>query len=82
MDPATANYSNFYLGRSQFSADPFFNGTIDELRTYDMALTASQIQSEFVSGPNVLAVPEPSGLLLLGLGGFAGVALRLFRGRR
>ncbi len=69
-DPSTATYSNFWIGRSQFSADPFFNGTIDELRTYDSALTPSAVSSDFAAGPNV--VPEPS---VLGLACMAFVGL-------
>ena len=49
-NPANATYSNFWIGRSQFSADPFFNGTIDELRTYDSALTPSAVSSDFSAG--------------------------------
>jgi hypothetical protein len=77
VDPSTANYSNFWLGRSQFASDPFFNGSIDELRTYDNPLTAAQIQSSYNAGPDA-AVPEPSALALLGAGaiGLAGWACR------
>jgi hypothetical protein len=78
----TANFSNFYLGRSQYAVDPFYNGSIDELRTYNVALTLSQIQSEYAAGPDVLTVPEPSGCLLLALSGFLGLARRLRRARR
>ena len=35
--------TNNWLGRSQFTADPAFNGQIDDLRVYASALTASQI---------------------------------------
>jgi len=35
--------TNNYLGRSQFSADPYFNGELDDLRIYASALTAAQI---------------------------------------
>jgi hypothetical protein len=82
VNPAAAAFSNFYLGRSQFAAEPLFSGSIDELRTYDVALTSGQIQSEFAAGPDFVAVPEPNALLLLGLGGFAGVVWRVFKGRR
>jgi Concanavalin A-like lectin/glucanases superfamily len=69
QDPTTTAYRNFYIGRSQFSADPYFGGTIDELRTYDFGLTSAQVQSDFLAGPNTVAVPEPGwgaiGILLL-----------------
>ena len=32
-----------YIGRSQFSVDPYFNGEIDDMRIYASALTAAQI---------------------------------------
>jgi hypothetical protein len=32
-----------WLGRSQYSADPYFNGLIDEFRIYNGVLTAAQI---------------------------------------
>ena len=35
--------TNNWIGRSQFTADPYFNGQIDELRIYASALTAGQI---------------------------------------
>ncbi len=35
--------ANNYLGRSQFSVDPYFNGELDDLRIYASALTAAQI---------------------------------------
>lgn len=40
-----------YLGRSLFSADPYFNGTIDEFRIHDTALTATQVASSYLAGP-------------------------------
>jgi Concanavalin A-like lectin/glucanases superfamily len=60
VDPSTANYSNFYIGRSQFLADPFYAGSIDELRTYNNALTGAQIANDWAAGPDVLLVPEPA----------------------
>ena len=35
--------TNNWLGRSQFTADPAFNGQIDDLRIYPSALTAAQV---------------------------------------
>ncbi len=63
VNPALANYANFWIGRSQFLADPFYNGTIDELRAYDNPLSASQVAASFQIGPTV--VPEPTSLSLL-----------------
>jgi hypothetical protein len=32
-----------WLGRSQYSADPYFNGRLQDLRVYSGALTAEQV---------------------------------------
>lgn len=37
--------TNNWIGRSQFSADPYLNGAIDEFRLYNRALSASEIQT-------------------------------------
>jgi hypothetical protein len=34
-----------YIGRSQFSTDPYLDGRIDEFRVYNRALAAAEIQS-------------------------------------
>lgn len=35
---------NYYLGKSQFDADPYFNGMIDDFRVYDEALSIDDIR--------------------------------------
>src|SRR5260370_34749763 len=42
-----------YLGRSQY-ADPYFNGSINELRIYDVAVSALQAAVDAQLGPNTL----------------------------
>lgn len=37
--------SNYYLGRSQFSADAYLDGRLDELRIYDRELSAAEIEA-------------------------------------
>jgi len=37
--------SNYYIGRSQYSGDPYLDGDIDEFRVYDRALSAAEIQA-------------------------------------
>jgi hypothetical protein len=32
-----------WLGRSQYTADPYFNGSIDDLKVYNRVLTAGEI---------------------------------------
>lgn len=43
-----------YLGWSLFEADPAFNGTLDEFRIYDVALTTSQIAYSHAQGPDAV----------------------------
>ena len=44
--------SNCYLGRSQYSGDPYFAGTFDEFRVYSVALSAADIAFSHSMGPN------------------------------
>jgi len=44
--------SSNWLGRSLFSADPGFNGSIDEFRIYDEAFGSTQVQASFSGGPD------------------------------
>lgn len=48
---ASINDVNLYLGRSLFSTDPGFSGTIDELRIYDEALSDATIAAHAATGP-------------------------------
>ncbi len=43
-----------YLGRSLYEADPYFAGTIDEFRIYDVALTQAQITYSRAEGPDAV----------------------------
>ncbi|MBN2063379.1 MAG: hypothetical protein JW745_01155 [Sedimentisphaerales bacterium] len=43
LRPKDLNATKYYLGKSQFSSDPYFNGKIDDLRIYNYALPASSI---------------------------------------
>jgi hypothetical protein len=71
-----------YLGRSQYSADPGFVGTIDEFRIYDTARTASQIATDVRLGPNrVASAPEPTGWMMLATGS-VGAGIAVWRRRR
>ena len=40
-----------YLGKSQFSADPYLAGRIDEFRIYTRALTAAEVSSLLATSP-------------------------------
>ena len=48
-----------YLGKSQY-ADPYFAGSMDEFRIYDAALPASLVMSNFLAGPDGLALAPPT----------------------
>jgi hypothetical protein len=40
---------SYYIGRSQYPNDPYFDGNVDEFRVYNRALSASQIQALYGS---------------------------------
>jgi hypothetical protein len=40
---------NNWIGRSEFPADPYFDGMIDEVRVYDRALSADEAAALFVA---------------------------------
>lgn len=46
---------NNWLGRSQFTWDSYFNGSISEFRIYDEALTAETVSEDYTWGPDVAA---------------------------
>ncbi|HEY4015257.1 MAG TPA: LamG domain-containing protein [Polyangiaceae bacterium] len=48
------NDVNNWLGRSQYAADPGFDGSISEFRIYSVARSASQIMASFVATSNGL----------------------------
>jgi len=49
---------NDWLGKSVWP-DPYFYGTMDEFRIYDVALPASLIQTNYLNGPNGLPSLPP-----------------------
>ncbi len=62
---ALGTITNIYLGRSQFAADPYFNGAIDDFRIYSQALAASDIAlfaSPLAAPQNLRATPGPLSL--------------------
>ncbi|MDD5262304.1 MAG: family 16 glycosylhydrolase [Methylacidiphilales bacterium] len=44
-------FNEFYIGRSPFSGDKDFAGSLDEIRIYNGALSSSQISANFAAGP-------------------------------
>ena len=49
--PSNFNPNLNYLGKSQFAADPLFNGKLDEVQIADTAFTAAQISALFTNSP-------------------------------
>jgi hypothetical protein len=52
------NTTQTWIGRSQFAADPYLDGAIDDFRIYDGALSAREIKE--------LAGPDPSKISIMG----------------
>jgi hypothetical protein len=75
VDLSTAPYTNFFLGRSQFSWDPFFRGRINEVRIYDHALAPDEVALSEQNGPDQPASMPRLKLLMspegVGVGFFA-----------
>jgi hypothetical protein len=46
------NDVNNWLGRSNYAVDPYFTGTFDEFRIYNVALTQAQLRTSRTAGPN------------------------------
>ena len=64
LNPALlGNTFNNWIGRSQWSADPYFNGSVHEFRIYNGALTASEVQQNFSAGPDVTLSSGPVAFL-------------------
>ncbi|MEZ6015470.1 MAG: LamG domain-containing protein [Planctomycetota bacterium] len=45
------NDVNCWLGRSQFTQDPYFSGAISEFRIYGHVLSAAEVTASFAAGP-------------------------------
>jgi hypothetical protein len=53
LSQVATNYA--FLGKSLYTADPYFIGSIDEFRIYDSALSSPEIAASFAAGPNSLS---------------------------
>jgi hypothetical protein len=49
------NTTQNWIGRSQFAADPYLNGIVDDFRIYGGALTAAQITTLATKTGNAVA---------------------------
>src|SRR5262245_164640 len=56
LEKVTGN--SHWLGRSLYDNDAGFSGSYDELRIFDSALNAEQINSHFKAGPNEIEMPK------------------------
>ena len=52
MDLSKVVRENAYIGDSSYPGDPYFNGTINEFRIYDAALTDEEVLNSFNDGPD------------------------------
>ena len=57
MIGSLVNATNDYIGRSQFSSDPYLNGRVDDFRIYNGALSPSQIAALYALNPVAPAAP-------------------------
>jgi hypothetical protein len=55
------NDVNNWIGRSQYSTDTLFVGTIDEFRIYDIALGEQQVALSYEQGPNPAFLEDEPG---------------------
>ncbi len=46
--------TNNWLGRSQWAADPYFIGSIDEFRIYSGALSSEEVLADYQGGPDLI----------------------------
>jgi hypothetical protein len=49
---ADIDNANSWLGRSNYSVDPEFNGILHEIRIFRVPLTAAQVQTSYLAGPD------------------------------
>ncbi|BCU77169.1 LamG-like jellyroll fold domain-containing protein [Luteolibacter sp. LG18] len=54
------NTTQNYIGRSQFAADPYLNGSVDDLRIYNRALSASQVAALYSASVSAISLPPTS----------------------
>ncbi|MAL86724.1 MAG: hypothetical protein CMI23_10270, partial [Opitutae bacterium] len=50
LKPNSIYRTKQYIGKSNWSNDRYFKGTIDELRIYDRALSAAEVQALYNMG--------------------------------
>jgi hypothetical protein len=78
-DSSGMDYKNYWIGRSNFQQDAFYNGTINEFRIYNHGLTAAEVAANYARGAD--AVPEPAVAAVLALAAGAMILRRPRMGR-
>lgn len=56
--PTTTTYTSCYIGKSNFVADPSFNGSIDDFRLYNRILSAAEVSSLYNLGTNTVSLVD------------------------
>jgi hypothetical protein len=70
------NDVNNWLGRSTWLNDANLDGTFEEFRIYNTALTGDQVAASMAAGPDAAAIPEASSALLGLVGLMMGLGFR------
>lgn len=70
------NDVNNWLGRSTWLNDGNLDGTFDEFRIYNTALTGDQVAASYAAGADAAAIPEASSALLGLVGLMMGLGFR------
>ncbi len=61
LPSALGNTTQNWLGRSEYAADAYYQGALDDFRIYDRTLTADEIQKVMQGGGfGVAAAPQPA----------------------
>jgi len=53
--PTSTTYTSCYIGKSNWVADPSFNGSIDDFRLYNRILSASEVSALYNLGTNIVS---------------------------
>ncbi|MGE4286068.1 MAG: LamG-like jellyroll fold domain-containing protein [Phycisphaerae bacterium] len=48
VDPTDFAHASSYLANSQYEADPYFNGSVDDMKIYNYALTVDEVAQDYV----------------------------------
>jgi len=58
IKPSDIRPSLNYIGRSQFTADPYFRGYLDDLRVYNYALSAEAVRQDMQGAVDAISAAE------------------------